>query len=314
MPLLTTLVAALIQLQGSPLSGGRISGSASIRLERARGGDTPVLTLASPGGVVRLLIDSGASSTMVTPALARRLGLPSRALASGEIELAGGGSGCGALHPRRTRLPTLELAGGEQQGQLRLSGIEALLLPVAALPDDVDGVLGAPSLRQLPLWIDPQHNRLALGAAALQAARLDDARAPTRPRPMVTIPLRWQRGVPLLELESPGGAVPALADTGAEGLFIRPQLAARLRPLGPGRPLRLVGFCGVQTAELRRYVGLSLAGAGRPAGPSAAVEAIRIDNPIFQQLGVEAIVGQELLRVHPQLWRLDSQPPQLELR
>ena len=340
-----------------------------------------MLTLTSPGGVVRFLVDSGASSTMVTPALTRRLRLPSRALSSREVELAGGGTGCASLQPRRTRLPTLNLAGGEQQGQLRLSGLEALVLPVAALPDGVDGVLGAPSLRQLPLWIDPQRHRLALGIAALQAAQADDsalassrvpvsrsrdaqsserrlpaawpsgsqgqgaaidgppgprvdgrlegatAKAPGRSN--LVIPLRWLRGVPLLVLQTPVGPVPALADSGAEGLFIRPELAARLRPLGPAQMLRLTGFCGEQTAELRRYTGLSLGdlplgglsrsglsldGSGGPADSPVAVEAIRIDNPIFAQLGVQAIVGQELLRSRRQLWRLDRQPPELELR
>jgi hypothetical protein len=43
------------------------------------------------------------------------------------------------------------------------------------------------------------------------------------------------------------------------------------------------------------------------------VEAILTENPIFTELGVEAIVGQELLRQRRQLWRLDSQPPMLTL-
>ena len=360
-PLLLALVAALIQLKGQPLAGGILSGSASFRLERASGGDTPVLTLHSPGGVVRLLLDSGASSTMVTPALAQRLGLSSQALSNQELELAAGGSGCAALKPRRTRLPPLELAGLEQVGQLRLSGIEALLLPVAALPPGIDGVLGIPSLRQLPFWIDPQRHRLALGAAALQAARDHDscARGPRDPlsqravshnsgsqgplsrgafgmgsitagphgagvlsagnarlasgQPQI-IPLHWRRGVPLLDLNSPGGTVAALADTGAEGLFISPALAARLQPQSPGQSLRLAGFCGKQAVELRRYGGLALPGNGRPPTPPAVLEAIRLENPIFAQLGVEAIVGQELLRSRPQLWRLENEPPRLELR
>ena len=319
MPLLLALVAALIQLKGQPLSGGTLRGSVSIRLERASGGDTPVLTMASPGGVVRLLLDSGASSTMVTPQLAQRLGLSSRPLASDAIELAGGGSRCAALQPRRTLLPTLELRSEGQQGSLRLSGVEALVMPVAALPQGIDGVLGIPSLRQLPLWIDPQHNRLALGAAALSAARAAGSRAGAAGVSSLTIPLRWRRGVPLLQLHSKRAAVAALADTGAEGLFLSPALAARLQPLGPAQALRLAGFCGEQAVELRRYGGLSL---GQPApvdavtNPAqlAAVEAIRLENPIFAQLGIEAIVGQELLRSRAQLWRLESEPPRLELR
>ncbi len=333
-PLLLALVAALIQLKGELLAGGTLRGSASIRLERASGGDTPVLTLASPGGVVRLLLDSGASSTMVTPELAQRLGLSSRPLASDAIELAGGGSRCASLQPRRTRLPTLELRSEGQQGSLRLSDVEALVMPVAALPQGIDGVLGIPSLRQLPIWIDPQLNRLALGPAALSAARAAGPRA-TGPRAggpraegpdvsSLTIPLRWRRGVPLLQLQTPGAAVAALADTGAEGLFLSPTLAAQLQPLGPAQVLKLAGFCGEQAVESRRYGGLSLGGlslgglslgdGGRNRGQPAAVEAIRIENSIFAQLGIEAIVGQELLRSRAQLWRLESRPPRLELR
>ncbi|MEI6031981.1 MAG: retropepsin-like aspartic protease [Synechococcaceae cyanobacterium ELA739] len=309
MPLLLALVAALIQLRGQPLSGGNLKGSATIRLERASGGDTPVLSLRSPAGPVRLLLDSGASSTMVTPELVQRLGLASRPLASQEVELAGGGSLCAALRPRRTRLPDLDLASDDQQGFLRLNAVEALVLPVAALPRGVDGVLGSPSLRQLPVWIDPHRQRLALGDAALAAAQA----APVSPTSPV-IPLRWRRGVPLLALQTPAGPVAALADTGAEGLFITPALAARLQPLGPAQSLKLAGFCGEQAVELRTYGGLSLAVPRGLSGQPAAVEAIRLENPIFQQLGVEAIVGQELLRRHSQLWRLDRQPPQLELR
>jgi hypothetical protein len=359
-----TLVAALIQLKGPPLSGGTLSGSADLRLEKARGGDTPVLNLrAQEGGMLRLLLDTGASSTMVTPALASRLGLPSQPLSSREIELAGGGSLCAGLNPRRTRLPSLELAGADQQGQLHLSGVEALVLPVAALPPGIDGVLGVPSLRQLPLWIDPQGKRMALGPAALKAAQIHDLRRSQpspdqawaeRPRhslgasspkgtialdnnpsspaqalaaetsspqrrlphrmagPKLQLPLRWQRGVPLLQLSTPAGSVSGLADTGAEGLFISPRLVSVLLPLSPPQPLRLAGICGEQAVELRRYGGLSLGGHGQGQAPS--VEAIRTENPIFSQLGVEAIVGQELMRNHAQLWRLERQPPLLELR
>jgi hypothetical protein len=137
------------------------------------------------------------------------------------------------------------------------------------------------------------------------------------------VPLRWHRGVPLLQLRTSVGPVQALADTAAEGLFLQPALAERLRPLGPAQPLRLVGFCGEQRVERRLYAGLGLGpGPGEPVstpgspspgdGP-AGVEGIVTDNPIFEQLGVEAILGQELLHRHRQLWRLDQARPELLL-
>lgn len=291
--------AALLQLEGEPLAGGRVRGGALLPLERAAGGDTPVLPFQAAGGPVRLLLDSGASSTMVTPALARRLGLASQPLPAAAAALAGGGGDCALPAPRRTTLPALRLAG------LRLEGLEALLLPIAALPPGVDGVLGVPTLRRLPVWVDPHSHRLALGPPALAAAA---AAGP----PALQLPLRLHRGVPLLELRGETGPIPALADSGAEGLFLSPALAARLAPLGAAQPLRLVGVCGEQPVSRRPFAGLGLPGEP-PASLERPLEGIVTGNPIFGQLGVEAIAGQELLRRRRQLWRLDAPRPELRL-
>ena len=362
-------VHALIQLAGQPLSGGRSRGTVSLPLERAEGGHTPVLDfqvsgvgaapgsgadaasagpapLHRPGARIRLLLDTGATSTMVTPELAERLALVRRPLPAGAFGLAGGGHGCADLNPQRTRLPDLLLrdpAAPPGTPALSLEGVEALVLPVAALPAGVDGVLGAPSLRLLPIRIDPSLGRITLGAAALDqlpfplspsssatptarssAPRVPQPIAPATPRSRPQrVPLRWHRGVPLLQLSTSVGPVQALADTGAEGLFLQPALAARLRPLGPAQPLRLVGFCGEQRVERRLYAGLGLGpgsgglaatpGSSSPGDGPAGVEGIVTDNPIFEQLGVEAILGQELLHRHRQLWRLDQARPELLL-
>ncbi|MEB3256035.1 MAG: retropepsin-like aspartic protease [Synechococcaceae cyanobacterium] len=291
--------AALIQRHGQPLAGGRASGGALLPLERAEGGDTPVLPFETAAGPVRLLFDTGASSTMVTPALARRLALVGKPLAGGAAVLTGGGGDCAPAEPRRVSLPLLTLAG------LRLEGVEALLLPIAALPPGVDGVLGVPSLRRLPVWVDPRGGRLALGPPALRAAAAAGA-------PVLQLPLRLRHGVPLLELRGPAGPIPALADSGAEGLFLSPTLAGSLPPLGPLAPLRLVGVCGEQAVQRRPFAGLGLP--GEPAaGSERPLEGIITANPIYRQLGVEAIAGQELLRHRPQLWRLDTALPRLLL-
>jgi hypothetical protein len=291
--------AALVQLKGSPLAGGRIRGGALVPLERAEGGDTPVLSFRSPRGVVRLLLDTGASSTMVTPPLAARLGLKVEEIPAEALDLAGGGDNCEDQRPRRAELPPLRLDG------LRLEGVQALLMSIPALPAGIDGVLGAPSLRQLPVWVDPPGDRLALGAPALSQAR----RAPA---PALRLPLRWRLGVPLIDLRGPAGVIEALADTGAEGLFLSPALAKRLPPLGRQRPITLVGICGRQTVQLQPFAEIGLpAEAG--ADLARPVEGIITANPIFRQLGVEAIAGQELLRRRRQLWRLDLPSPRLEL-
>jgi hypothetical protein len=308
--------AALIQLKGAPLSGGRMDGSVTVPLERAAGGDTPVLSFVGGRGSVRLLLDTGASSSMVTPELAARLGIESVPLPPEAFAVAGGGSGCATLRPRRGRLPPLELGSGTSSrpgvGRLLLRNAEVLVMPVGALPVGVDGVLGAPSLRLLPIRIDPGLGTVSLGAPALTASSEGTARPP------LLLPLRWRNGVPLVKLDTEAGPVEALADTGAEGLFLTAALASRLPPLAPPTPLRLVGFCGEQTVRRQPFAGVTFPGELRPlgatVGAAGVVEGIVTENPVFSRLGVEAIVGQELLRRRLQIWRLDRQPPQLELR
>ncbi|MFM7267422.1 MAG: aspartyl protease family protein [Cyanobium sp.] len=315
-------LAALIQRQGRPLAGGRVEGGVRVPLERAAGGDTPVLsfraTLPGAGAAhsVRLLLDTGASATMITPSLAGRLGLHTSELPPGAFDLAGGGSGCRELRPRLTRLPELRLTASSQQEHsgLRLQGAEALVLPVAGLPAGIDGVLGVPSLRLLPILIDPAGGRLVLGAEADAAFHS----FPGGGRPVI-VPLRWRQGVPVFQVSTTAGPVKALADSGAEGLFLSPSLAQRLPVGGTPQPLRLVGVCGEQGVERRLFSGLSLpaperAGRGPKEQTRWSVEGIVTDNPVFEALGVELIAGQEWLRGHRQLWHLEQEPALLWLR
>lgn len=304
----STHQAALIQERGTPLNGGEIQGESQLPLERAAGGDTPILTFRSARGPVRLLLDTGAASAMVTPALAERLGLEITSLAPDAFSMAGGGERCDTLRPAKVQLPDLHLPATSRQ-PLRLRGLEALVIPVPALPEGVDGVIGAPSLRQLPFLIDPQGGSVRFGRLALQWRQ-------TMPSPRDSLLMSWRRGVPLLpiRLRPPAGKPirthTALADTGAEGLFLTPALASILLRLGPAQSARLVGVCGQQMVQRQRLMGIGL---GLQAPPIQSVEAILTSNPVFSLLGVEAIVGQELLRERRQLWRLDATPPMLEL-
>lgn len=300
---------ALIQTRGIPLRAGLTRGGSQVPLERAAGGDTPILTFRTPRGPLRLLLDTGAAATMLTPAVAQRLDLPLHPLAPAEFSLAAGGVACPTLPLARTGVPALSLPGSAGWPGLRIEGMQAIVIPGTALPPGVDGVLGAPALRQVPVGVDPQAEQVALGGPALRWRQT----MPTKPR---VVPLLWRFGVPLLPLRvrpAAGGPVltlNALADTGAEGVFITAALAVRLTPLQPSQSARLVGFCGEQVVRRQRLLGFGL---GAERHPSESVEAIVLANPVFALLDVEAIVGQELLRGHRQLWRLDADPPRLEL-
>lgn len=300
---------ALIQTRGTPLRAGVTRGGSQGALERAQGGDTPVLTAHTSRGAVRLLLDTGAATTMVTDALVERLGLTRRPLAPEDFSMAGGGGDCPTLRLSSSALPVLELPGVAGRPGWRLEGSEALVIPGAALPAGVDGVLGASALRQQPVLVDPVGGIVALGGPALDWRQ-------TLPSPPRIVALTWRRNVPLLPLRiqpragGPPRTLPALADTGAEGVFLTAALAQRLTPLRAPRPARLVGVCGFQEVKRQPLIGMAI-GAEHPA--QGTVDAIIVANPVFALLNVEAIVGQELLRTRRQLWRLDVDPPRLEL-
>ncbi|MFN7677351.1 MAG: hypothetical protein ACK5QW_01995, partial [Cyanobacteriota bacterium] len=155
----------------------------------------------------------------------------------------------------------------------------------------------------------------AVGASVVVGAPVRVWR-PSRGGERRGLALAWRHGVPLVPLRGRSrsgewiGQVLALADTGAEGLFLTEALAAKLIPLRASQPARLVGVCGEQWVRRQQVLGLGLG----PADPlRQSVEAIILTNSVFERLGVGAIVGQELLRTRRQLWRLDVNPPRLEL-
>lgn len=288
--------AALVQLEGMQLPHPLVRGATEVSYERPADGDTPIVGLTTPDGtVVRLLLDSGASVSLVTEALARRLGLAVTDLPPGTLRLAGAGTGCRDLRPGRVRLPDLAL------GSLQIEGLEALVMPALGVPPGSDGVLGAPLFRQLPLLIDPIRRRVRL-------APEQDGRA-MAPAHAQRLPLRWNHGVPLVDLQdSKGRGGSALVDTGAEGLFVSRNLAARLDAGGPVRPLRITGFCGDESALQMDLQGLRLA--GRPLGSQAMIVT---DSGILAALEVDAVVGQPLLKNRRQLWLLNREQPVLLL-
>ena len=146
-------------------------------------GDTPILQFqTSTGDSVRLLIDTGASRSMVSRALISRLQLPTQEISGDNFALAGAGSDCPTDPPRQAVLPTLQL------GELKIRELAVLVMPKLGVPPGSDGVLGASALRQLPMLIDPKRNRCVLINSYLVQSAPADA---------IRLPLQWRDHVPL---------------------------------------------------------------------------------------------------------------------
>ena len=284
-------LAALVQLQGAPPPQPVMEGSSRTVYTTPSDGDTPVLLLKTSGGLpVRLLIDTGASRSMVSQELVQRLQLKTMALPSGNFALAGAGSDCPTDPPRQAMLPMLRL------GELKIRELAVLVMPKLGVPPGTDGVLGASALRQLPLLIDPKQKQLRFDQQlTLQSAPADAVR----------IPLRWRDHVPLLHVSDQNGdETSALLDTGAEAVFIGVSLAQRLSPQSPPSGVEIQGFCGSEFAIERTFSGLSVGNLSLGKSP-----AIVTRNRILKDLNVEAIIGQPLLKKRRQLWLLNRPAP-----
>ena len=147
-------LAALVQLEGAPPPRPLMEGSSRAAYAIPSDGDTPILQFqTSTGDPVRLLIDTGASRSMVSQALIARLQLTTQPLNGGNFALAGAGSDCPTDPPRQAVLPPLQLGG------LKIRELAVLVMPKLGVPPGTDGVLGASALRQLPMLIDPKLNR-----------------------------------------------------------------------------------------------------------------------------------------------------------
>ncbi len=105
--------------------------------------------LGSDPQALRFVLDLTRDGTIVTPALAARLGLPLRGAVAGN----------GVRVPRAS-LPDLHIAS------YVFTGAEALVMDVASLAVPVDGVLGRASFGSLVVRIDPEKGVLHVARSA----------------------------------------------------------------------------------------------------------------------------------------------------
>jgi hypothetical protein len=153
---------------------------ASAPLHRLPTGDLGALVAVDAqlrGTPLRCLIDSGASSAVISPRVARELRL--EVIDRRRVATAGG-----VMQLERVALPGLEI------GALRLAADSALVLDLGAQLGDagagIDGLIGAPSLRERITRFDLAGGRVSWHARA-------EARG-------AVWPLRWDQGLPVVNL------------------------------------------------------------------------------------------------------------------
>jgi predicted aspartyl protease len=281
---------AIVQLQGLNLPPIQVQGSTTVALSPM--GQTRVLTLPARFGNQpdshTLMVDTGASTTLLSKALVTKLGLSGQPIPSEQSVSTAAGSNCPSMDAMLHRLPTLMI------GQTIVRELRGLAYTHAELPSEVDGVLGMNFLSAFDLGIDPRQRILQLATPT-----------PLPPEFQATaVPLKRRQGVMLTQVRiNNQGPFTMLLDTGADSLFISRRVVAAAQ-LGqqPAQAVQVRGFCGLEDAQRIQLPPLTL-------GPHTVenLDAVVLTSSVIEQLQVDGVLGQSVLEQFSQYWRF---PPQ----
>ncbi|MEO7855066.1 MAG: aspartyl protease family protein, partial [Rubrivivax sp.] len=203
------------------------SSAGEMPLQLLRTGDIgglPWVELELAGMPTRWLIDSGATTALISPALAAQLGLPK--LSSVRVAMAGG-----AQTVERFTLPPLPHFGAAGPAEASAVALDpGVLLGLGDSP--LHGVLGAAWLRHGATTFDFARARLSWGPAP----------SPASASAALGLPLRWDAGLPTVSLAIGARAADSfLLDTGNAGaLVVFAQRAQALLAEASGLPATTV--------------------------------------------------------------------------
>jgi predicted aspartyl protease len=235
-----------------------------------------------------LLVDTGASTTLLSKALAAKLDLSGQLIPGEQLVSAAAGNNCQSMDAMLHRLPTLMI------GQTIVRELRGLAYTHAELPREIDGVLGMNFLSAFDLGIDPRQRILQLATPT-----------PLPPEfKAMAVPIKRRQGVMLTQVFiNNQGPFTMLLDTGADSLFIsRRVVAAAQLEKQPTQAVQVLGFCGLEDAQRIQLPPLRL-------GPHTVenLHAIVLTSSVIDQLQVDGVLGQRVLEQFNQYWRF---PPQ----
>lgn len=275
---------AIVQLQGMKLPPPKIEGSGSLPFTLLP--QSLVYSIAGKVGSLEgnFLVDTGASTTLIAESAVQSLNLSGREVPKQYLSFAMAGNQCSNISATLHTLPTLTFQ------RVFIRQANGLRFKSKELPDKLTGILGMDILKYFDLQVDPPTRQLQLTSAS----QLPSAFAP------IAIPLQAKKGVFLAQIRLANqGAFTMLLDTGAGSTFISQQVAQRLKlDQSSRRPIKIQGFCGLEDAERSQIPSLRIG-----LHQQQKVEAIILSSSILKLLGVDGILGQNVLERYRQYWR-----------
>jgi predicted aspartyl protease len=276
--------SAIVQLKGLNVAPPKVKGSATLPLtvlDQTQLFSAVALFGKLPG---RFLIDTGASTTMLSAAVVKDLQLKGRTVPADQLSSAVAGNECSSMGATLHQLPSMKLQSVEVKG---LSGLK---FEKTVIPEGLSGVMGMDVLGKFDLQLNPKALTLKLSLPTTLPKASSD----------LAVPLQGKLGVFLAKLTLNGqGPFTLLLDTGADSTFISESVAQRLKLDAKNRePIQIQGFCGLEPAARSRLASIKLY-----QHEQKNLEAIVLSSSILTLLGVDGILGQNFFRHYQQHWR-----------
>lgn len=293
---------AIVQLQGLPLTRPKIQGTTLVPLKA----NAPLRLLMIEGQVQNqsetFLVDTGASTTLLSKALVKRLQLQGKAISGDRLSSAVAGTDCPTMDANLHQIPPFNI------GAVQVNGLQGLEFIETQMPYDLSGILGMNLLSVFDLKIYPKTGQLSLTHPSSSPPQ-DLVPGKSLWRSPV-IPLESRLGVMLAQLKvNEHGPFTFLIDTGAASTFISPKVAqmAQITAL-PRQDVKVQGFCGLESAYRVMTPTIRLG-----IYQVQQVDTIVLDSSVINTLKVDGILGQNVLNRFNQHWRFpDSKRPDFQ--
>ncbi|WP_404786420.1 retropepsin-like aspartic protease [Altericista sp. CCNU0014] len=279
-------MTALMRATGTALPKPQFQGEANVALQQLPSQSLFTLPVNIQGQTFSFILDSGASNSILDNQIAQQLGLKGQPIPSEMLAYLAVGQQFADQKMSLYRLPPLQV------GRAQVSKLYGIGLSTKVLPFKTAGILGLDFLSRFDIILHPQRRTLQLVKAS---------------RPVASgLPLEGRMGVMTTPTYVNGkGPYRFLVDTGASATSLSERLVQRLSiPTQADRSLRVAGLGGqtqAKRARLDRF--------GLQTQQLTKLNVLVVNSPIFQTLGIEGIIGQDVLNRYVQHWRFGPLGP-----
>ncbi len=280
-------MTTLLKATGATLPKAIVQGQANIALQGLTAQGIFTVPVQIKNQTLSFILDSGASNSILDTQIAGRLGLTGQPVPSDFLGYLAVGQQFAKQKMMLYRLPPLKV------GEAQVSQLFGIGLSTTMLPFKTAGILGLDFLGRFDMVLNPQRRSLQLIKPSRPVA---SGIALEGRLGVMTTPKVYVNGKgPYRFLVDTGASVTSLSERLAEQLSLKTQVDPSLRVAGLG------GKTMARRSQLER---LSL-----QTIQISKLNVLVVNSPVFQTLGIEGIIGQDILNRYVQHWRFGPVGP-----